>query len=239
MATSAYLSPKLQKITGGMLRPGGLFLTDRALDLCRFPPQSRLLDLGCGLGATMRHMRAAHDHNIVGLDLSFQMLSKAGADFPEGIFIQAAADAVPLSAECMEGIFGECVMSLMPDPACVLAECCRILRPKGKLVLTDLYVRHPQMKNQFSNSTSVSCLTGARGQSELSQMIIDAGFEIVHWEDHTDLLTQLAVNMIFSEGSMDWFWDLIGGGGHNRQDICRSKPGYFLMIACKREISNG
>jgi cyclopropane fatty-acyl-phospholipid synthase-like methyltransferase len=44
--------PCLQRMTGGTLRPGGLTLTDRALELCHMSREARVLDAGCGNGVT-------------------------------------------------------------------------------------------------------------------------------------------------------------------------------------------
>lgn len=43
------------------IRPGGLRLTERALEFCRFPAQVPVLDVGCGNGATVHYLRTVHN----------------------------------------------------------------------------------------------------------------------------------------------------------------------------------
>ena len=43
------------------IRPGGLKLTEGAVEFCRFAPQSPILDIGCGNGATVHYLQTFHD----------------------------------------------------------------------------------------------------------------------------------------------------------------------------------
>ena len=45
----------LEEVTGGLVRPGGLALTDRAMGHCGFGAGARVADVGCGAGATVGH----------------------------------------------------------------------------------------------------------------------------------------------------------------------------------------
>ncbi len=80
----------LQRMTGGTLRPGGLTLTTRALELCRMPPEARVLDAGCGNGVTLRHLRERYGVRCCGLDLSMEMLAQRGTR--RGGFSRAGKD---------------------------------------------------------------------------------------------------------------------------------------------------
>ncbi|BBO85734.1 SAM-dependent methyltransferase [Desulfosarcina ovata subsp. sediminis] len=240
MSIAAYLSPEMQRAAGGTLRPGGLALTDRAMAVCRFAPGSHLLDLGCGPGATLRHLSEVHAMRTWGIDRSLQMLADAARRDPHaGRLVQASGMGIPFADRCLDGVFCECVLSLMPDPLEVLGECHRILRPAGRLVVSDLYLRRPEPQGIPMAIPGSSCLAGARDKTALLRMARDAGFTIRLWEDHTPYLTQLAVNMVFSQGSMDWFWNFMGDGPEIRKAACRSKPGYFLMVVIKGSNTDG
>lgn len=240
MSEPVYLSPDLQVLTGNTLRPGGLTLTDQAMELCGFPRGSRLIDIGCGKGATVSHCSKKYSMDIWGVDLSFQMLSDAVlVSGNRERFIQAEGTALPISNNSMDGIFCECVMSLFKDPRCGLKEYYRILRPGGKLVIGDLYLRQSLAEGALKTFQGRSCLAGAMAKEEIINMVEESGFSIRIWEDKTYHLTQLAADMIFSHGSLDWFWNFMGNDPQTKTVTCKSKPGYFLLIAEKGNVTNG
>lgn len=137
------------------MRPGGVVLTWRALELARqltnLPHNARLMDLGCGPGETVALLREG-GMAAVGLDISANLLDEARARngcLPL-IRADAAADehssahhapGLPLRTASLDGVFCECVFSVLPGRQDVLAEVARVLRPGGVLVWTDLYVR--------------------------------------------------------------------------------------------------
>ena len=53
---NVYESCCMQEATGETLRPGGFKLTEQAVDFCALNEQSRVLDLGCGMGATASYL---------------------------------------------------------------------------------------------------------------------------------------------------------------------------------------
>jgi len=240
MPEAVYLSPHLQVLTGNTLRPGGLTLTDQAIQLCDFPRGSHLLDIGCGKGATVSHCNKKYGMNIWGVDLSFQMLRDAvSVSGNRHRFIQAEGTALPISSHSMDGIFCECVMSLLKNPLCGLKEYYRILRPGGKLVINDLYIRQSPPDGALKMIQGRGCLAGALAKEDIINMVEESGFISQIWEDKTYHLTQLAADMIFSHGSMDWFWNSMGNDPQTKAVSCKSKPGYFLMIAKKGNVTNG
>jgi len=240
MSKAAYLSPDMRRVAGETLRPGGLLLTDKALEVCRFPTGSRLLDVGCGPGATLGYLTRHHAMDAMGTDRSFDMLSRAAhASAGSMNLVQADGASLPFRGETMDGIFCECVLSLMADPFQALSEWHRLLRPEGRLVVSDLYLRRGPDEQLTGAVAGSSCLAGARKKEPLTGMVREAGFSIKLWEDHTPHLTQLAMKMIFDRGSLDWFYDFMGDGPALRRSACRSKPGYFLMVAVKPSFEPG
>jgi methylase of polypeptide subunit release factors len=55
-------------------RPGGLILTDHAIDLCRLPRNARILDVASGSGASLQYLTHHKMYNAIGLDISHEML---------------------------------------------------------------------------------------------------------------------------------------------------------------------
>ncbi|MBU4278607.1 MAG: methyltransferase domain-containing protein [Proteobacteria bacterium] len=239
-SAAPYESPELRRVTGPALRPGGLALTERAVELCGFAPGERVLDIGCGLGTSVHHLAEAHGFNALGLDLSPMMLAQARQEHPGLVLLRGEASALPLASASLHGVFLECVLSLAASPSAALAECYRVLRPGGWLVLSDLYFRAPQLV--AVDSPLPGCLGGARGREGWQDMVRAAGLELTIWEDHSDYLRQLAAQLAWSQGSATALWGDCGSGDSCRdmnEKIARVRPGYFLLLARKKAERHG
>lgn len=222
-----YESPVMIAATGATIRPGGPALTERALALCAFEPGASVLDVGCGLGASVSLMRERHGLDARGVDLSAALIAQGLARWP-GLPLQVAgAAALPFADGTMDGVLMECVLSVTGDVGHVLGEAWRVLRPQGRLVLSDMYSREipsgPDGRgHEFRPSlragrtarvdySGLPCMAGALSRAELEGEVDAAGFELSSWEDHTGALKSLAAEIILEHGSLAHFWALVGG----------------------------
>lgn len=219
------------------IRPGGLKLTERGLTYCRFAPESVVLDIGCGTGVTLEHLHSAHGLRAVGIDPSSLLVTGAQARNPSLAVVRGRGDTLPFSSESFDGVILECTLSLIEDHSTALNECHRALRAGGRLIVSDLYVRNPEGIAELRSLPLDCCLRGARHQDELAHSVRSAGFAMDVWEDHSDLLREFAVQIIWSYGSMESFLGLENGqkgdGDRVRTSIERSRPGYFLLVGHK------
>lgn len=231
-------TPELRQAAGQTLRPGGLDLTQRALATCDLAPGARVLDLGCGLGASAAFL-AERGMTALGLDSAADKLAEARSLHPGLALIQADAQDPPLARASLEGVFCECVLSLCPRPEAVLAACCRLLRPGGWLVLSDLYLRRPELAPATAAGPGGGCLAGAKGKGALLELVASAGLELALWEDHSRLLNQLAARLVFVCGSLAGLWAFLGLGDGCGADPRPAKPGYYLLLARNPEDGHG
>jgi arsenite methyltransferase len=235
-SSSLFEQEALRAITGETIRPGGLRLTDRAMLFCTLPARSRVLDVGCGIGASVAHLRSTNGLDASGLDPSSGFL-REGRERHSGMpLIQARGESLPVGRETLAAVLCECVLSLTADPRAALEEFYRVMLPRGRLIITDIYMRSAERSHDQRHLPVRSCITGAMARSEIEDLVMGSGFHTLVWEDHTQLLKELAVQLIFAHGSMRDFW----GQFCKKQDLPgiqlalhHTRPGYYLLIAEK------
>jgi arsenite methyltransferase len=233
-----YESPALRAVTGPVIRPGGFALTDRGLARCRLRADARVLDIGCGAGGSVDYLRRRHDLAAVGLDLSASLLAEGLQTHGNLPLVRGRAEQLPMADGIVEAVLCECVLSLSPRPQAVLQEAWRILQPGGALVLTDVYARAADPSVRRGESPVTCCLQGAVDASTVKRRIAAAGFEMLLWEDHSQMLKQLAAHLILTYGSLDAFWSTVAGpDAAPEMSRCvgasGGRPGYYLLVARK------
>lgn len=235
-----YEGSAVRQVTGDSIRPGGFTLTDRAVHFCSFPDHARILDVGCGTGATVEYLMANYQFKASGVDPSTVLLElghQRNRDLP---LSQATGENLPLDNGTMDGIFAECTLSLMDNLDRTLQEFYRVLRERGWLVVTDVYARNPAGALALRDLPVASCLTGAHVLTQLIGQLNLTGFDIVLWEDHTEVLKELVFNLIMQYGSLENFWQKNSSeidAGAIEAVVAKARPGYFLLVA--RKIPGG
>ncbi len=111
-------------------RPGGLALTEQALECCGLPRAARVLDAGCGTGAVVERLRSL-DYRAVGIDLNARGRH----------CVRGRIENLPVKTAGCDCVLCECVLSLVPDPEVCLRELHRVLKPAGIAVISDVYDR--------------------------------------------------------------------------------------------------
>ncbi len=237
IASHPYESETVRAVTGPTIRPGGLALTRRAAEACGLGAGARVLDVGCGTGATADCLRYEFDASVIGMDFSPLLLADARKRHPELYIVRADAMALPFKAAGFNAVFAECVCALLPDATSALKGFSHVLQSRGYIVVTDLYWRTgTEMATIPPNTNLGGCLAGAVDRYTMIRRIEAAGFEIDLWEDHSDMLRQLAAQLVWSGVSLTDWWGIdctIGCRNDGR------RLGYCLTIAHKKEVFNG
>jgi SAM-dependent methyltransferase len=238
-AVTLYEQDELCEVTGGTLRPGGLTLTSELLHFCNLKPGSAMLDIGCGPGHTLNLMASRFGLLPTGLDPSETMLEKAARQAPAAELIQGSATAIPCENQRFDGIVCECVLSLTGDITASLQEMHRVLRPGGVLILTDIYCKRPELQPDLPDLQS--CASRALPLDAVTDGLEQAGFTLVSLRERSDLLKQLAGQIIFSHGSLEKFWQLFMGEDEARRTCCAlaaAPLGYYALVA-KKGVRHG
>lgn len=238
---NAYESCCMQEATGETLRPGGFTLTQKAVSFCGLHKQSRVLDVGCGMGATASFLSQNYGIKTVGIDPSKKLLKIAKEKNPFATFVLGSGESLPFEKESFECVIAECTLSLMNALNVSLKEVYRVLEKGGWFVITDVYAKNPEALKQMKNFSLNSCMRGLHHLPLLQEMLEKEGFEVMLLEDCSSLLKALMVKIIFSHGSMNAFWSktLEDETPHAccafEQNLRECKPGYFMMIVKKGE----
>lgn len=202
--------PDFRRAAGDAWRPGGVELTERALEWCAacgaLQPGALVVDFGCGAGASLRLLEQ-RGYRAVGLDKNAAGAPPADARAAEPCCRLVRADLVspPLAASCCDGVLCECVLSLLKNPLAALGAAFRALRPGGVLVVSDLLLRPgyaPAAASLGPHSgqevpVGSSCLAGAKPEPLWRGLIAAAGFELLHYGDKSRALVELAARMIW------------------------------------------
>jgi len=149
-----------------------------------------VLDLGSGggLDVILSAKRVGATGKAYGLDMTDEMLAlalenKGRADVHNVEFLKGYIEAVPLPAGTVDVIISNCVVNLSPDKPRVFAEAFRVLRPGGRLALTDVVADAPEAGRDVDSERWSACLAGALARDEYEAGLRAAGFEAVEIVD--------------------------------------------------------
>lgn len=112
----------------------GPYVSERERALVRaafWPLSGRVLDVGCGEGATLVHLGSPE--GAVGVDLFEEKLAFAREHVPGCTFVRASADELPFEPGSFDHVIVRDVVHHIEDPKPLVRECRRVLRPGGRL----------------------------------------------------------------------------------------------------------
>jgi arsenite methyltransferase len=149
-----------------------------------------VLDLGSGGGidVILSAKRVGHTGTVYGVDMTDEMLALARRNAEEsGIrnahFLKGVIEAIPLPADSIDVVISNCVVNLSTDKAAVLAEIGRVLRPGGRVGVSDVVAEDRLTPaDRAERGSHVGCIAGALSQSEYVAGLEAAGFENVSVE---------------------------------------------------------
>jgi arsenite methyltransferase len=163
-------------------------------------PGEVVVDLGCGggLDVFLAAAKVGPTGKAVGIDMTDEMLDRArrnaakgnnGRGFPNVEFHKATIDNLPLPSASVDCVISNCVINLAPDKPAVFREIARVLKPGGRLAISDIALKQPLPAELREDVMAyVGCIAGAVLIEEYRRQLADAGFAAVQVIDtRTDL----------------------------------------------------
>src|SRR5215510_3174378 len=158
--------------------------------LAELSPGEVVLDLGSGGGidVLLSARRVGPTGKAYGLDMTDEMLAlarenqeKAGIDNVE--FLKGEIENIPLPDNSVDVIISNCVINLSADKDRVLGEAFRVLRPGGRLAISDVVTRGP-IPDEIRGHVLlwVGCVAGALEENEYRTKLREAGFTNISLE---------------------------------------------------------
>jgi arsenite methyltransferase len=149
-----------------------------------------VLDLGSGGGidVILSAKRVGPSGVAYGLDMTDEMLAlarknAAAAGVTNVQFLKGVIEQVPLPAESVDVVISNCVINLSVDKAAVLTEIARVLKPGGRVGVSDVVAEdHLTADQRAERGSYVGCIAGALSRSEYIAGLEAAGFEDVSVE---------------------------------------------------------
>jgi SAM-dependent methyltransferase len=147
-------------------------------------PGEVVLDLGAGAGfdAFLAARKTGPTGRVIGVDMTREMVEKAernavkaGVENVE--FRLGKIEELPVEENSIDLIISNCVINLSPDKAAVYREAFRVLKPGGRLAISDV-VAKARMPEEFRNDAGMisCCVGGAEMVEDLEAMLRSAGF---------------------------------------------------------------
>ena len=146
-----------------------------------------VLDLGSGGGidVILSARRVGPTGRAYGLDMTDEMLALAQRNAAEAgignaIFLKGVIESIPLPAESVDVVISNCVINLSVDKPAVLLELGRVLRPGGRIGVSDVVAEDWLGSSERAERGSyVGCIAGALSRSEYVEGLEAAGLEDV------------------------------------------------------------
>ena len=193
---AVYQSEWARLLLGDSFHPGGLALSEHLASLAGITPETKVLDVAAGTGATALFLAKNFGCQVVGLEYSRDLVDQANdAAAAAGLthkvkFQQGDAENLPFDGGSFDLIFCECAYCTFPNKEAAAAEFARVLRPGGRLALSDL-TRSGSLPPELDGLLSwISCIADAQPLESYISYLESAGLEIILAENQDLALYQ-------------------------------------------------
>ena len=195
---ATYGSDLVALLLGDSYHPGGLTLTRQLAARLDLLAGERVLDVASGRGASALVLAAEYGCAVTGVDLSEASVAlAAGAAQSAGLADRARfrvgdAELLPVDTRSVDVVVCECAFCTFPDKPTAAAELARVLRPGGRLGMTDVTVTPDRLPPELTGMRAwIACVADARPLDEYAALLTGAGLTVTHTERHDDAIAAM------------------------------------------------
>ena len=150
-----------------------------------------VLDLGCGAGKDvfLAAQKVGDAGKVIGVDMTPEMLALARKNavkffattgLTNVAFLEGHIESLPVEDASADVVISNCVINLSPDKTRVFREVHRVLKPGGRMIVSDIVLNRPLPESARNDAALyAACIAGALLREEYLQAIRDGGFEKV------------------------------------------------------------
>lgn len=196
---AVYAHPAVRWLLDEELHPGGAATTRRALEMAGLKGGDHLLDVASGSGASALLAARELGASAVGVEYSADAVREAvGAAAAAGLggrvsFLRGDAEALQVEDSCFDVVLCECSLCTFPDKQRALSELHRVLRPGGRLALSDVVVETGHLPERLRGGlATIACVGAALPASGYERLLAEAGFEAIEGESRREDAARLA-----------------------------------------------
>ncbi len=186
-----YSDEELESIPGDAA--GASFGCGNPLAFSEVKEGQTVLDLGSGAGIDcfLAANRVGESGRVIGLDMTQEMIDRAEKAADQGgygnvEFVLGEIEEMPVKSSSVDWIISNCVINLSPEKDRVFSEAYRVLKPGGRLLISDLVVENLPDRMREDMTVWAGCIAGATSEEDYLGMITGAGFEDVSVVDRVD-----------------------------------------------------
>jgi len=189
--------------------------------LLELKPGETVLDLGSGAGidAFLAAQEVGSSGKVIGVDMTPQMLERArknaasaghgNVDFREG-----RLEALPVDDGTVDAVTSNCVINLVPDKAAVFSEIARVLKPGGRMVVSDIVLERDLPDAVREDIAAwVGCISGAMRREQYVALVEQAGLATV------EVLNDVDYGASMEAVAPDQVGELLERTGARREDL--------------------
>jgi ubiquinone/menaquinone biosynthesis C-methylase UbiE len=213
--TTFYENEFIAKLMSENFHPGGEALTIHLGETMGLDENSFVLDVACGPGSSPIALAKKFGCRVVGVDLSEKNLDRAREKVEaEGLtdkieFVISDAEKLQFEDETFDAVICECALCTFPDKKTAVSEMYRVLKPGGKVGITDVIIES-ELPEELNNVMSyVACISGALSAQGYQDLLKEGGFAEIGYEDQSH-----TVRVLMKKGKM------MLKGSHIIKQIC-------------------
>lgn len=194
---NVYQTEWARLILGESFHPGGLELTDHLGAAIDLGPGQCVLDVASGQGMSAIRLAQTFGCTVLGVDYGADSVANAtAAAEAAGVahlvsFRQGDAERLPMPDATFDAVICECAFCTFPDKPTAAAEFQRVLRPGGRVGLSDLTRSGPLPANLQGLLAWIACIADAQPSDDYVRYLADAGLTVNVVEPHNAALSEM------------------------------------------------